>query len=719
MKRDKMNINKRRNFIRERKKWGWMGVCLCIGLLSACRQEVEPPDPLAGGMFLSYNSAATSGTTAVKVRSLVFAGTTESNKVLTYNAEAEGATGKIPLQGIKLNDIHTVINPEKDLGYIQNIGDLQSVKISENLPADVNAPARQRYHCFANVYVHDDGRITYGKDGTEDISKTLLTTSEYTMAKMKVEFNFLSETDMTIAGGIKLVIQKVSVKNVPSYGYLIPKAYDGTTFKEKDGNLSQPASPSATSYAASAQVLIPEYLRASAGAQKVTLVVTADRYKDGKRLGSSEYEVPVGNAIAPGADQNDYNIDRNKVYTFKFTRLTGAGTQVDDWVVDKSVTTWEDREVDTEVGDMSGFFLETTFIDNFRAFRLPRYVSFKSIGGGRVTVDQPRDANGNTIPGNDFSMDIVWDDATHKSGKLALKKGNWRTSGDFTAKIKLRANNIEKTLVVHTVPTRYAQEGITKTKYDWLEAMNYTDEMQYCWPKDMNDEKLIRIYSQAWEAGGPTGCAAYYEGTADDPLTGQGCWRVSTIREGLRYMMDKKESSPNYSGESVWAYEMADKKDYQSYLAKINTDPSKGSLADFPDPSSDLHHPAESNIPTFPRKSFNKFSILCVLDDKLEKNYNVGVNASDHPVDVTFEEAEKICTDLREGGFADWRLPTVDESMYAIINAGTQGIPNNFNAGLYWRADRTAAGVTNPGGTPDPPGGVANVRCVRTKWEWK
>lgn len=694
-----MNINKRRNFIRERKKWGWMGVCLYIGLLSGCRQEVEPPDPLAGGIFLSYNSAATSGTTAVKVRSLVFAGTTESNKVLTYNAEAEGATGKIPLQGIKLNDIHTVINPEKDLGYIQNIGDLQSVKISENLPADVNDPARQRYHCFANVYVHEDGKMTYGKSGTEDISKTLLTTSEYTMAKMKVEFDLKSEADMTITGGTKLVIQSVRVKNLPSYGYLIPKAYDGTTFKEKDGKLSQPASPSATSYAASAQVLIPEYLRASAGAQKMTLVVTADRYKDGKRLGSSEYEVPVGNAIASGADQNDYNIDRNKVYTFRFTRLTGAGTQVDDWVVDKSVTTWEDREVDTEVGDMSGFFLETTFIDNFRAFRLPRYVSFKSIGGGRVTVDQPRDVNGNTIPGNDFSMDIVWDDATHKSGKLALKKGNWRTSGNFTAKIKLRANNIEKTLVVHTVPTQYAKRGITSDNYDWLQAMNYTQEMKYCWPKEMNDEKLIRIYSQAWEAGGPTGCVAYFEGSEGDPLTGKGCWRVATMREGLRYMLDS-----GYRG-TIWAYEMGDLKNYQSYAARINES------TPVPPMDSDLHHPDNENIPVLSR--IQKVPILCVLDDKLEKNYNVGVNASDHPVGVTFEEAQQICNDLREGGFADWRLPTVQESMYAIVNAGTQGIPNNFNAGLYWLSTGEAAGPDSP--TPSQPA-MANVRCIRTKW---
>lgn len=704
-----MNINKPGNFIRERKKWGWMGVCLCIGLLSGCRQEVESPDALAGGIFLSYKSAAASGGAAVRVRSLVFAGTTESDKVLTYNAEAEGGTGKIPLQGIKLNDIHTVINPEKDLGYIRTIGDLQSVKISESLPDSVNDPSRQRYHCFANVYVHEDGRMTYGKTGTEDISKTLLTTSEYTMAKMKVEFELKSENDMTI-DGIKLVIQSVRVKNVPFYGYLIPRAYDGMNFTERVGHLSKPASPSDPSYTASAEVLIPEYLRASDEAPKMTLVVTADRYQGGTRLGSSEYEIAVGNAIASGVSQNDYNIDRNKVYTFKFTKLTGAGTQVDDWVVDKSVTTWEDREVDTEVGDMSGFFLETTYIDNFRAFRLPRYVSFKSIGGGRVTVGKPTNQEGDTITGNEFSLDIVWDDATHKSGKLALRKGNWRTSEDFIVKIKLRANNIEKTLVIRTVPTQYAKVGI-QGKMTWIQAMNYTREVGISFlPKQMNDEKLIRIYSQAWKAGGadgPTGCAAYFEGSGpSDPVFGQGCWRVSTIREGLGFMKDSTLEN------KIWAYEMTDNSSNSSYTARLTKE---GGAA----PPSELNmlHPTNNYFPSANRNNgYNTFPVLCVLDDRLEMNYNVGVNASDHPVGVTFEEAEKICTDLREGGFADWRLPTVEESMYAIENAGTQGIPNNFNAGLYWRADHSAAGVDNPRGTGYFDG-KANVRCVRTKWE--
>lgn len=709
-----MNINKPGNFIRERKKWGWMGVCLCIGLLSGCRQEVESPDALAGGIFLSYKSAAASGEAAVRVRSLVFAGTTESDKVLTYNAESEGATGKIPLQGIKLNDIHTVINSEKNLESIRNIEDLQSVRISENLPDSVNDPARQRYYCFADVYVHEDGKITNGKDGAEDISKTLLTTSEYTMAKMKVEFDLKKVSDMTIEGGIKLVIQNVKVKNVPSYGYLIPKAYDGTTFKEINGHLSQPASPSATSYTASAQVLVPEYIRASGEAQKMTLVVTADRFKDGTRLGSSEYEVPVGNAIAPGADQNNYNIDRNKVYTFKFIQLTGAGTQVDDWVVDKSVTTWEEREVDTEVGDMSGFFLETTYIDNFRAFRLPRYVSFKSIGGGRVKVDLPTDQEGRPITGNEFSMDIVWDDATHKSGKLALRKGNWRTSEDFIVKIKLRANNIEKTLVIRTVPAQYAKIGIQDNKEDkmtWIQAMNYTKEVgTNFYPWQMNEEKLFRIYSQAWQADGPTGCAAYFEGSGEnDPIYGKGCWRVSTIREGLGFMKDNGLES------RIWAYEMMDNSLYNSYTAKLT-----GENGDAPPSKLNMFHPSNNYFPPTQRNNsgFASLPFLCVLDDKLEMNYNVGVNASDHPVDVTFVEAEKICNGLREGGFTDWRLPTVDESMYALQHAGTQGIPNNFTAGLYWRANRSAAGVDIPMGTDTPFDGVANVRCVRTKWEW-
>ena len=700
-----MNMDKPGNLLRKRKKWGWVCVCLGICLWGGCRQEVETPDPLENGMFLTYKSGDTYGEGGVSVHYVAFAGKTENTKEWKSNGRQNGLSGKVPLQGDgMLNDVYMVINPDdklaNGLAQVHDKSSLEAVQIqSASLPDKVDISTGQRYHFFENVYVQSNGTVTYGKNGAV-VNQVDPIQGKFLMAKAKVEFKIASETDMTV-DGTKYVIQSVQLKNLPVYSYLLPKVFDGSGTIEKSFSSLTPATPGATSYMAEAEVLIPEYIRGtSPDAKKVMLVVTAQRWKSGKKVGTSEYELPVGNAMTSGApNPDDYNIDRNKVYTFSFTRVGGAGTEVDDWKVDKRVSDWENRDVPTDVSDVDGLFLETSLIEDFRSFRLPRYVGFKATGKGGVTVEYPRDESGVTVAQNDFNMQVLWDDASHKSGKLALRKGNWRTSGYFNVSIKLRANNIEKVLVVKSVPTRFAQQGISAEGYTWMQAMNYTDSMRYCWPKQMTDERLILEYSRAKG----TGCAAYYEGKEDDPLTGKGCWRVSTIREGLWYMYEHSMESAY-----VWAYEMGDAREFQSYTSRVPP---------AIDPNFNWHHPPDRNFSAGSR--IQQFRILCVLDDKLEKYYNVGVNAKDHPGDVDFETAKAICAGLTEGGYTDWRLPTAQESGYALLHGGTQGIPNNFNAGLYWLDIGVAAGVDNPGGTPTPPGGMANVRCVRTKWtEW-
>lgn len=690
--------------MRDQKKWGWMCVCLSICLWVGCRQEVEAPDPLEKGMFLTYKSGDTYGEGGGAVHYAAFAGKTESNKEWKSNGSQNGLSGKVPLQGDgMLNDVYMVINPDDklagELARVHDKNSLAAVQIqSASLPDNVDISTGQRYHFFENVYVQSNGTVTYGKNGAV-VNQVDPIQGKFLMAKAKVEFKIASEADMTVSE-TKFVIQSVQLKNLPVYSYLLPKAFDGSGTIEKSFSSLIPATPGATSYMAEAEVLIPEYIRGtSPDAKKVMLVVTAQRWKNGQKVGTSEYELPVGNAMTSGAaNPDDYDIDRNKVYTFSFTRVGGAGTEVDDWKVDKRVSDWENRNVPTDVSDVDGLFLETSLIENFRSFRLPRYVSFKATGKGGVTVEYPKDESGVTVAPNDFNMKVLWDDDSHKSGKLVLRRGNWRTSDNFNVSIELRANNIKKVLVVKTVPAKFAQQGITPERYTWMQAMNYTDSMYYCWTAKMTDERLILEYSRAKG----TGCAAYYEGKEDDPLTGKGCWRISTIREGLRYMHDNNIQA------MLWAYEMGDAREYQSYTSRIPP-----VLAwNF-----DWHHPPDANFTAGSRSQ--KFPILCVLDDRLEKYYNVGVNAKDHPIDVDFETAKAICSGLTEGGYTDWRLPTAQESGYALLNGGTQGIPNNFDAGLYWLNIGVAAGVDNPGGTPNPPGGVANVRCVRTKWtEW-
>ena len=697
-----MNIDKPGNLIRKREKWGWVCVCLGICLWAGCRQEVESPDPLENGMFLTYKSGDTYGEGGASVHYVAFAGKSENNKEWKSNGSQNGLSGKVPLQGDgMLNDVYMVINPDNKLAnglaQVHDKSSLEAVQIqSASLPDNVDISTGQRYHFFENVYVQSNGTVTYGKNGAV-VNQVDPIQGKFLMAKAKVEFKIASEADMTV-NGTKFVIQSVQLKNLPVYSYLIPQAFDGSGTIEKNFSSLTPATPGATSYMAETEVLIPEYIRGtSSDAKKVILVVTAQRWKNGLKVGTSEYELPVGNAMTPGAaNPDDYDIDRNKVYTFSFTRVGGAGTEVDDWKVDKRVSDWENRDVPTNVSDVDGLFLETSLIENFRSFRLPRYVSFKATGKGGVTVEYPVDGNGVAVTQNDFNMQILWDDVSHKSGKLALKRGNWRTSDNFNISIRLRANNIEKVLVVKTVPTKFAQQGISTEVYTWMQAMNYTDSMTYLMPREMTDDRLILEYSRAKG----TGCAAYYEGKEDDPLTGKGCWRVSTIREGLRYMYEHSIQEA-----ITWAYEMGDNRNYQSYTSRVP--PFIGSNFDW-------HHPPNSNFT--PGSRVQKFKILCVLDDRLEKYYNIGVNAKDHPGDVDFETAKAICSGLTEGGYTDWRLPTAQESGYTLLNGGRQGIPNNFNAGLYWLDSGVAAGVDVPGGTPTPPGGVANVRCVRTKW---
>lgn len=697
-------MDKPGDLIRDRKKWGWLGVCLGICLWAGCRQEVETPAPLENGMFLTYKSGDTYGEGGASVHYVAFAGKTASNKEWKSNGSQNGLSGKVPLQGEgMLNDVYMVINPDEtlaqELAAVHDKSSLEAVRVlGAKLPENVSTSAGQRYYNFENLYVQPNGIVTYGKNGAA-VNQIDPIQGKFLMAKVKVVFDIASEADMIVTG-TKYVIQSVRLKNLPAYSYLLPKVFDGTETAEKNFSSLTPATPGATSYKAETEVLVPEYLRGtSPEAKKVILVVTAQRWKDGKNVGTSEYELPVGNAMASGAvNPDDYNIDRNKVYTFSFTRIGGEGTAVDDWRVDKKVSDWEVRDVPTDVTEADGLFLETTLINEFRSFRLPRYVTFKATGKGGVTVDYAIDEHGNTVAQNDFDMEVLWDDATHKSGKLSLKRGNWRTDGvNFDVWIKLRANNIEKVLRVNTVPPKFAEQGISAESYTWMQAMNYTDDMLYCWSRAMTDERLILEYSRAKG----TGCAAYYEGREDDPLTGKGCWRVSTIREGLRYMYDHSIQSA-----FVWAYEMGDTREYQSYTSRVP--PAIGSNFNW-------HHPPDANFSAGSRSQ--KFRILCVLDDRLEKYYNVGVNAKDHSGDVSYAEARAICAGLTEGGYTDWRLPTAQESGYALLNAGTQGIPNNFDAGLYWLEGGVAAGVDNPGGTPTPPGGVANVRCVRTKWE--
>lgn len=675
------------NLIWNRKKWGWTGVCLCICFLAGCRQECEiGPDLPGDGMFLTYNSDAEpmEGITD-HVRVIVFSGSSASGeKTFRYNGEFSGLTGKIPLRAGEYHDIYTVINEEADMAGVNTLEALNAVQISKNLPQDAKALV-QRFHCFKNVYARGDGSGVILDEAGRDISNEGLKQSEYTMAKVDLAFDL----NPTTKEGITLKFTGVQLTGLPKYGFLWPpRTYNGTEYNSQSINV--PVTLPGQQYRFNTEVLIPEYL--VSGDRKAVMVIQADRFRGSEKIGSSEFRFPVGNAIN---GSTDYNINRGKVYKFKFTAITGMGIQVDDWKVTKGVNDWEQHSADTEISEAYGFFLQTDLLDDFKAFRMPRYVNFHAEGPGAVWIDELRDAaTGNAVAPNDLRVRVLWDDDTHKGGKLQIQLGNWRTGGGYTAKLKMRANNIERTLTIKCVGARYSVRELGKLQ--WFTAMGYTNAVANQYAGSLPFDILIREYSKGTDY---RGCAGYFEGNQNDPLTGIGCWRLPTIREGLQYMSDTRKP-PNYR---LWAYEMGENpsKSYTSFFSEGKLPP-------------DMHHPPNWYIPQGQRGDL--IDVMCVQDDRLEKYYNVEVNAADYPEGVTYAEAQSICADLNENGETDWRLPTSAESAYALVNAGTQGIPNNLNAGLYWLQGGVAAGVDNPGGTSGPPGGVANVRCVRNRW---
>lgn len=663
----------------------WIGLCLCFCFLAGCEDAgmtADPPVPGVNGMLpFDLGSAVSSGS---KVRVLLFSAPTESgNRSFRYNKLFTGLSGfNVPLYPGEYNDVYTVIDEETDLSSVADWASFAAVKISRSLPSDVNA-VKQRYYEYKNIHALNDGsgRILYNG---EDISKTGLRSSVYTMARVFLSFDVIPGSPE-----VSLHFREAELSNVPGFGYLYPKAYDGTGYVKKTVSLEAPNAADGR-YKFETQLLVPEYLLASGSTPRMTLTIRADRYRGDVKEGSSEYALNVGNDIAVGGMNG--NVDRNKVYMFNFTGVTGWGQEVDDWRVMTAVENWDERVVDSEIGDANSFFLQTEQIDSFRAFRMPRYVSFKTTGPGTVWVDKPRELNReDTVALNDFMCNVLWDDDTHRSGQLALSLGNWRTGGNFSVRIKLRANNIEKTLVVNCSGARYAVQFLPTM--DWAQAMGYEDGANYNYAS-ISIEEMMRLYSI--ERARYRGCADYFEGDPDNSLTGRGCWRVSTIREGLYYLKKNKLAK------ELWAYEIGGSS--KSYYV--------GTLWGYP---SDLYHPDNYYWVLLRKDGVRHPEVLCVQDDRLEKYYFLEVNRADYSGNVAFMDASNFCLKLTEGGKEGWRLPTAEEAKYAIVNAGRQGIPNNFNAEWYWMADGKAVGLANPDGTA-PPEMVANVRCVRVRF---
>ena len=114
-----------------------------------------------------------------------------------------------------------------------------------------------------------------------------------------------------------------------------------------------------------------------------------------------------------------------------------------------------------------------------------------------------------------------------------------------------------------------------------------------------------------------------------------------------------------------------------------------------------------------------KYLYNCTLDVRPPEVSDFIVSSTDVP-NVTKENASSVCAKLTGG---TWRLPTGKEMNYVFLNAGTNGLPNNFFSDSYWGKNDDGifivATMSDPDGS-DTTDELRNqkhtVRCVKLRY---
>ena len=117
-------------------------------------------------------------------------------------------------------------------------------------------------------------------------------------------------------------------------------------------------------------------------------------------------------------------------------------------------------------------------------------------------------------------------------------------------------------------------------------------------------------------------------------------------------------------------------------------------------------------------KENKQYRYNCTLDVRPPEFSDFIVSSSD-VTNVTKENASSICANLGSG----WRLPTGKEMNYVFLNAGTNGLPNNFFSDSYWGKNEDGtfivATMSDPDGsatTDELRNGRHTVRCVKLRY---
>lgn len=588
----------------------------------------------------------------------------------TRTSNPYGSRVLISNQLIDLNEDYTAITY---IGYndIYVIGnepiDLSNVKrpeelknIQMNTEGSLNASKFVFFKKLLNVNVRNKNEI-YLEGESTPVSE-LEIKLQRVIAKLSVNFDLSTEIyEEQTPTGTYVNFESMELIRIPKYSYLIPE-----TYKKEEGFLDnrvfllKNSSTDQNHFTwSSGEIYLPEY------------ILENDDYKVELRIkGTSKgtthiYTLPIGDAMnAVDSHSTDWNITRNRHYRLTIKAITGYGEE--SLEVKTSVAGWSEINVPIDITGTSFLAVNKRTIE-VKSLRFYTYVRFAC--SNPIEVELPI---GVSID-NQLAFTIEYDDASRRSGRIGFRRGNWNTGQNITYVTTLKSGSSSVQINLQLFKSEIVDRG--SAQGTWAAAMGY--------PAEANNKKVGYYNDELYKkATTETGCRAYYpQGVdPDDPIRGKGCWRLATIRENWSFQI-----------KMTWAIEEFSATDGY-YTTAPNT----------------LMNVAKSQ-----KRYYN-----CALDVRPPELSDFIASSEDVPK-VSKENAESICTKLGAG----WRLPTGEEMNYVFLNAGTNGLPNNFFSDSYWgkNADNTfiVATMSDPDGsatTDELRKQSHTVRCVKSRY---
>lgn len=588
----------------------------------------------------------------------------------TRTSNPYGSRVLISNQLIDLNEDYTAITY---IGYndIYVIGnepiDLSNVKrpeelinIQMNTEGSLNASKFVFFKKLLNVNVRNKNEI-YLEGESTPVSE-LEIKLQRVIAKLSVNFDLSTEIyEEQTPTGTYVNFESMELIRIPKYSYLIPE-----TYKKEEGFLDnrvfllKNSSTEQNHFTwSSGEIYLPEY------------ILENDDYKVELRIkGTSKgtthiYTLPIGDAMnAVDSHSTDWNITRNRHYRLTIKAITGYGEE--SLEVKTSVAGWSEINVPIDITGTSFLAVNKRTIE-VKSLRFYTYVRFAC--SNPIEVELPIGVSIN----NQLAFTIEYDDASKRSGRIGFRRGNWNTGQNITYVTTLKSGSSSVQINLQLFKSEIVDRG--SAQGTWAAAMGY--------PAEANNKKVGYYNDELYKkATTETGCRAYYpQGVdPDDPIRGKGCWRLATIRENWSFQI-----------KMTWAIEEFSATDGY-YTTAPNT----------------LMNVAKSQ-----KRYYN-----CALDVRPPELSDFIASSEDVPK-VSKENAESICTKLGAG----WRLPTGEEMNYVFLNAGTNGLPNNFFSDSYWgkNADNTfiVATMSDPDGsatTDELRKQSHTVRCVKSRY---